>query len=78
MSDGADGYDADKVGKNETEIVVPLKHLNNFWRTFNIPLIQCETELILTWSKNCALVDLTATVAGNNNDPLAIVAPTGL
>ena len=78
LSDGADGYDADKVGKNETEIVVPLKHLNNFWRTFNIPLIQCETELILTWSKNCALVDLTATVAGNNNDPLAIVAPTGL
>ena len=24
------------------------------------------------------MVDLTATVAGNNNDPLAIVAPTGL
>ena len=26
-----------KIGKNETEIVVPLKHLSNFWGTFNIP-----------------------------------------
>ena len=26
-------YDANKVGKNETEIIVPLKHLSNFWRT---------------------------------------------
>ena len=30
------GYDADKVSKNETEIVVPLKYLSNFWRTLNI------------------------------------------
>ena len=37
--DGETGYDANKVGKNETEIVVPLKHLSNLWRTLNIPLI---------------------------------------
>ena len=30
VGDGEDGYDADKVGKNETEIVVPLKDLSNF------------------------------------------------
>ena len=42
-------YDAIKVGKNETEVVIPLKHLRNFWRTLNIPLINCEVELILTW-----------------------------
>ena len=50
-------YDGDddviKVGKNETAIVAPLKHLNNFWRALNTPLINCEIELILTWSKNC-------------------------
>ena len=34
--------------------------------------------MILTWSKNCALVDMTVRAAGNNNDPPAIVAPTGL
>ena len=75
---GEPGYDANKVGKNETGIVAPLKHLSNFWRTLNIPLINCEIELILTWSKNCALADMTVRAAGNNNDPPAVVAPTGL
>ena len=36
LVDGEAGYDATKVGKNETEIVVPLKHLSNFWRTLNL------------------------------------------
>ena len=34
----------------------------------NIPLISCEIELILTWSKNCVFADMTAA-----NNP-----PTGL
>ena len=25
-----EGYNANKVGKNETEVVIPLKHLSNF------------------------------------------------
>ena len=69
-------YDANKVGKNETEVVIPLKHLSNFWRSLNIPLINCEVELILTWSKNCVLVDMTERDAEGDNP--AIVAPTGL
>ena len=77
VGDGEAGYDADKVGKNETEIVVPLKYLSNFWRTLNTPLCNCEIELVLTWSKNCALADMTVRAAENNNDPPAIVAPTG-
>ena len=44
-------YDANKVGKNETEVVIPLKHLSNFYRSLDILLINCEVELILTWSK---------------------------
>ena len=39
-------YDATKIGKNETEVVIPLKHFSNIWRTLNIPLINCEIELI--------------------------------
>ena len=78
IGDGEDGYDANKVGKNETEIVIPLKHLSNFWRSLNIPLINCKIELILTWSKNCVLADMTVRAAGNNNIPPATVAPTGL
>ena len=50
------GYVENKVGKNETEVVIPRKHFSNFWRSLNIPLINCEVELILTWSKNCVLV----------------------
>ena len=43
--------------KNDVKIVIPLKHLNNFWRSLNMPLINFEVELILTWSKNCVLID---------------------
>ena len=35
-------YDTNKVGKNETEVVIPLKHLSNFWRSLNIPLSNSE------------------------------------
>ena len=34
--------------------------------------------MVLTWSKSCALVDMTVRAAGNNDDLPAIVAPTGL
>ena len=35
-------FDANKVGKNKTEIVIPLKHLSNFWRSLDISLnINC-------------------------------------
>ena len=32
------------------KVVILLKHLSNFCRGLNIPLINCEVELILTWS----------------------------
>ena len=46
-----------RVGKNKTEVVIPLKHLSNFRRTLNISLINCETEFILTWSKFFFLIN---------------------
>ena len=36
--------------------MVPLKYLSNFWRTLEMPLINCEANLILTWSSTCILV----------------------
>ena len=47
-----------KIKKN-IEIVVPLKYLSNFWRTLNMPLINCEVSFTLTWSGNCVLTDIT-------------------
>ena len=46
VGDDEEGYDANKVGKNKTKVVIPLKHLRNFWKALNIPLINCEMELI--------------------------------
>ena len=33
----------------------PLKYLSNFWGTLEMPLINCEINLILTWSRKCML-----------------------
>ena len=35
-------------GTKNVAIVVPLKYLSNFWRTLEMPLINCEINLILT------------------------------
>ena len=43
----------------DVEIIVPLKYLSNFWRTLEMPLINCEVNLILTWSKDCAITNST-------------------
>ena len=37
-------------GTKNVEVMVPLKYLSNFWRTVEIPFINCEINLILTWS----------------------------
>ena len=34
--------------KNNVKIVIPLKHLSNFWKNLNMPFINCEVELILS------------------------------
>ena len=36
---------------------MPLKNLRHFWRTLEMPLINCETSLILTWSNICFIID---------------------
>ena len=76
VGDGEVGYDANKVGKNITEVVIALKHLSYFWKTLNIPLINCEVELIFTWPKTCVSADMTERDA--EGDSPAIVPPTGL
>ena len=43
----------------DVEILVPLKYLSNFWRTLEMPLINCKVELILTWSNTCVITNST-------------------
>ena len=43
----------------DVEIMVPLKYLSNFWRTLEMPLVNCEVKLDLTWSSTCVITDST-------------------
>ena len=43
----------------DVEIIVPLKYLSNCRRTLEMPLINCEVNLILTWSKDCVITNTT-------------------
>ena len=47
------------VNNNEkdVEIIVQLKYLSNFWRTLEMPLINCEVNLIFTWSSACVITN---------------------
>ena len=54
--------------------MVPLKYLSNFWRTLEMPLINCEVELILNWSANCVIIYTTV----NNQVPTFRITKTNL
>ena len=43
----------------EVEIIAPLKYLSNFWKTLEMPLINCEVNLILRWSPTCLISSAT-------------------
>ena len=51
-------------GTNNVEVMVPLKHVSNFYRTLEMPLINCEVNLISTWSANYIIV--STNVANQN------------
>ena len=46
------------TNRNGVKIVVPLKYLSNFWRSLEMPLINCKVELSLSWNPNCVLSNL--------------------
>ena len=58
VTEGAEGHNANRVGKQDVELAKPLKYLGNFWRASNIPLISCEVFLELKWNKNCVITRL--------------------
>ena len=51
------GKTPDDGNTKDVEIIVPLKYLSNFWRTLEMLLINCEVNLILTWSKDCVITN---------------------
>ena len=59
------GKTSDDGDIENVEIMVPLKYLSNFWRTLEMLLINCEVELILTWSENFVII--STSVANQNS-----------
>ena len=51
--------------KNGVKIAVPLQYLSNFWRSLEMPLINCKVELSLKWIENRVLN--TAAIGANAN-----------
>ena len=43
----------------DPEIVVPLWYLGNFCRSLDLPLINCEIEIDLSWSKECIISEIS-------------------
>ena len=41
------------------KITVPLKYFSDFWRSLEMPLINCKFHLELNWTKNCVMSDIT-------------------
>ena len=41
------------IGTKNVEIVVSLKYLSSFSRNLEMPLINCEINLIWSWSEKC-------------------------
>ena len=46
---------ANNVARRNVKVVVPLKYLSNFFRSLEMPLINCKIKLNLTGKKECAL-----------------------
>ena len=55
------GKSADDGVLINVKIVLPLKYISNFWRSLEVPLINCKIPLGLNWTKNCVMSD----IAGN-------------
>ena len=53
---GADNNNGNIAERVNIEIMVPLKYLTNLLRTLEMPLINCEIELILEWPGNCVII----------------------
>ena len=62
------GWESNNTEK-EVEIALPLKYISNFWRTLDIPLVNCEINLILTWSENCVITSKATRDADPDANP---------
>ena len=66
------------TNRNDVKTVVPLKYLSNFWRSLEMPLINCKVELSLTWDPKCVLCTLAETLTFTITDAKLYVPTVAL
>ena len=60
---------ANNIPRKNVKVVVPLKYLSNFFRSLEMPLINCKIKLNLTWKKECVL-------SADDGNPVFIINDT--
>ena len=60
----------------DVKIAVPLKYLSNFWRSLEMPLINCKIYFELNWSKDCVMSTIAATTFKITNTKLYVPIAT--
>ena len=58
--------DGNERSLKNTKIVVPLKYLSNFYRSLEMPLINCKILLELNWNNNCVVYGADTCAGGDN------------
>ena len=64
----ADDADGNNRSSKLTKTVVPLKYLSNFFRSLEIPLINCKIPLDLKWNNNCVMYAADTYAGGDTYD----------
>ena len=60
----------------DTVAVVPLKYLSKFWRSLDLPLINCDVELHLRSAKSCGISEISRTNAVTEETPVEATTTT--
>ena len=58
--------DGDNRSLKDAKIIVPLKYLSNFFRSLEMPLINCKLHLELNWNNNCVMYGAETYTGGDN------------
>ena len=67
LSRKANDADGNDRSLKNIKLVAPLKYLSNFFRSREMPLINCKIHLELNWNNNCVMYGAD-TCAGGDND----------
>ena len=70
----ADNNTGNIAGRVNVEIMILLRYLSNYWRTLEMPSINCEIELVLDWSANCDIIYINV----DNQVPTFTITETNL